>query len=73
MLNAITKTFKKIIGNKAERDLKEVSPQVEAIKAIYPTLSELSNDELRAKTVDFKQQIQSYISDQLKQIEALKK
>lgn len=72
MLSAITNTFKKIIGNKAERDLKEISPQVDAIKAIYPSLAKLSNDEIRSKTLEFKQKIQAFISDELSQIEGLK-
>ena len=40
----------KIFGNKAERDLKEIKPIVEKIKAVYPSISKLSNDELRART-----------------------
>jgi len=73
MLNAITKTFKKILGSKAERDLKEVSPLVEKIKAAYPGLSSLSNDELRNKTTEFKQIIQNHIQSEQAEIEALKK
>ena len=73
MLDVISKTFKKIIGNKAERDLKEISPKVDEINAVYPSLSSLSNDELRGKTVEFKNTIQEYIDGELKQVDELKK
>ena len=72
MLNALTKTFKKILGSKADRDLKEVTPLVEKIKAIYPSLASLSNDELRAKTIDFKKRINEYIAEELNKINELK-
>ena len=38
----------KIFGNKASRDMKEIQPWVEKVKAAYPKISALSNDELRA-------------------------
>jgi preprotein translocase subunit SecA len=72
MLSALTKTFKKILGSKADRDMKEVTPLLEQIKAVYPTLSSLSNDELRAKTSSFKQRINDHLSDELKKISDLK-
>jgi len=72
MLNALTNTFKKFLGNKAERDIKEVAPLVEKIKAVYPTLSSLTNDELRAKTTVFKAKINEHIASEISQISELK-
>ncbi|MBL4707844.1 MAG: preprotein translocase subunit SecA, partial [Flavobacteriales bacterium] len=72
MFGALTKSFQKILGNKADRDLKEVTPLVEKIKAVYPSITPLSNDELRAKTTEFKAKIQDYISSELKNVEDLK-
>ncbi len=72
MLGALTKTFKKLLGSKADRDLKEVSPIVEEIKTIFPNFSTLSNDELRAKTKEFKEKINAKISDENKEIDRLK-
>tara|TARA_B110000046_G_scaffold112201_1_gene119320 strand:+ start:8495 stop:11830 length:3336 start_codon:yes stop_codon:yes gene_type:complete len=72
MFGALTKTFQKMMGSKADRDLKEVTPLVEKIKAAFPTLATLTNDELRAKTADFKGKIQAYISTELSTIEELK-
>lgn len=72
MFGSLTKSLKKILGSKEDRDLKEVTPLVEKIKEVYPTLANLSNDELRAKTTSFKAKIQEYISKELKSIEDLK-
>lgn len=73
MLGALTKTIKKLLGSKADRDLKEVTPIVEQIKAVYPGLASLSNDELRNKTTEFKKKINAHIQSELDQIEELKK
>ena len=39
-----------IFGNKSTRDMKEIKPWVEKIKAAYPEIEALDNDALRAKT-----------------------
>ena len=44
----------KLFGNKATRDMKEIQPWVEKVKAVYPEISKLTNDELRAKTEELK-------------------
>ena len=44
----------KLFGNKASRDMKEIQPWVEKVKAVYPEISKLTNDELRAKTEELK-------------------
>lgn len=72
MLGSIAKTFKKIIGSKADRDLKEIMPTVERIKAVYPSLAKLSNDELRNKTSEFKNRIQEHISKDLAEAKKFK-
>ncbi|HEY0978974.1 MAG TPA: preprotein translocase subunit SecA, partial [Flavobacteriales bacterium] len=46
--------IKKVFGDKSTRDLKEVQPLVEQVKAAYAKLSGLSHDELRARTTGFK-------------------
>lgn len=53
----------KIFGSKSDRDVKAARPLVEKIKAEYEKLSTLSHDELRAKTVDFKQRIKTSLAD----------
>jgi preprotein translocase subunit SecA len=46
-----------LFGNKAQRDLKEISPYVEKIHAVYPEIAALTNDQLRARTEAVKQRI----------------
>ncbi len=47
----------KIFGNKSQRDLKEIMPIVDKIKAVYPTIEALSNDELRARSAAIRQRL----------------
>jgi len=61
-----------LFGNKAQRDMKEVTPYVDRIKAVYPEIERLSHDELRAKTVEIKQQIQDYVAAEKAKIAELK-
>ena len=53
MANFLSKLF----GTKADRDLKEVQPILNATLKVYPEIQKLSNDELRAKTLEFKERI----------------
>ena len=62
----------KIFGNKASRDMKEIQPWVEKVKAAYPKISALSNDELRAASAALKAKIQGSVTEERARIEALK-
>ena len=63
----------KLFGNKSQRDLKEITPYVDKVKAVYPSIKALSNDELRAKTDEIKQRIQDYVAEEKAQVEELRK
>ena len=63
----------KLFGNKSQRDLKEITPYVNKIKAVYPSIQQLSNDELRAKVDEIKQRIQDYVADERAKVEELRK
>ena len=52
----------KLFGNKSQRDLKEVQPYLDATLRVYPVIHELSNDDLRAKTSEFKDRIHQAVS-----------
>ena len=54
----------KIFGNKSQRDLKEIMPIVDKIKAIYPQIAALDNDGLRARTAAIKQQLRDIVADE---------
>src|SRR5574344_1293627 len=47
----------KLFGNKAQRDLKELMPILEKIKAAYPQIEQLDNDGLRGQTIAIKAKI----------------
>ena len=36
----------KLFGNKATRDMKEIKPWVDKVKAVYPEISKLNNNQL---------------------------
>ncbi len=64
--------LKKVLGNKAQRDLKEITPFVEKIKVAYEEIKKLSNDELRARTETLKSRIQEYVAPEKQRIAELK-
>ena len=69
LLNIISKLF----GNKYDKDVKEITPIIEKINFEFSKLSALTNDDLREKTSDFKNQITDFTSNEKQEIEELKK
>jgi preprotein translocase subunit SecA len=61
MLNALTGLIKKFVGDKNERDIKEIMPLVEETKAELAKLENVSNDELRAMSAAIKVEIAAYL------------
>ena len=53
----------KIFGNKSQRDLKEIQPIVNKIKALGPQMKELSNDQLRDAISAVRADIKSAINE----------
>ncbi len=49
-------------GNKSEKDVKQIEPIVRQINEHFSRFQSLSNDELRGKTVEFKQRIKEHLS-----------
>ena len=62
----------KLFGNKATRDMKEIVPWVEKVKAAYPAISQLTNNELRAKTKELQQYVRNSAQTQRDKIAELK-
>ncbi len=52
----------KVFGTKNEREIKRLMPDVGAINALEPTVQKLSDDELRAKTDEFRGRIQERLA-----------
>jgi preprotein translocase subunit SecA len=57
MLEAITRFAKRVFGDANDREVKRIRPLVEAVNALEPEWSKLSDEELAAKTVVFKQRL----------------
>lgn len=64
--------FSKLFGSKSERDVKGILPLVEKIKEEYAKLEAVSNDELRAKTIEFKETIRVGLEGINAEINAIK-
>ncbi len=64
--------FKKMLGNKSQRDIKSINPLVDQTLIAWNEIKNISNDELRARTTDFKRRISEYIAGKEQEIEALK-
>ena len=56
-MNFINTILKAFVGDKSQRDVKMLQPIVEKIRSYEQAFSGLSNDELRAKTIYFKEKI----------------
>ena len=61
-----------IFGNKSTRDMKEIQPWVEKVKAAYPEIDSLDNDALRAKTEELKAYIRNSAASQRAKVDELK-
>ena len=53
-LNSVIKLF---VGDKQQKDLKDLQPVVDEVKKFEPLIAQLSHDELRGKTIEFKSKI----------------
>ncbi len=62
-MDIASKIIKFFFGSKADKDRKEIVPYIDKIKAIYPTISALSNDELRARSAALSKSITDFIAD----------
>ena len=64
--------LRSLFGDKASRDNKLIRPFVEKVKAVYPQMQQLSNDELRQRSKALQQQVQASANKQKEEIEKLK-
>ncbi|MCB9000520.1 MAG: preprotein translocase subunit SecA [Bacteroidales bacterium] len=69
---SISNIFKKIIGTKSDRDLRELMPRLNAVREAYPKYTKLSNDELREASANLRKKIKEYIAPTEQEIEKLK-
>ncbi len=65
--------LKSLFGNKSQRDVKELTPILAKIKAVSPTLTDISNDELRERITNLRQRLQDATAPKREKVEELKK
>jgi preprotein translocase subunit SecA len=70
MLGFLSKLFG---GSKSQKDVKILLPIVEKTNLFFQQYQSLSNDELRGKTVEFKERINAHLKDLDTEIENLAK
>ena len=71
-MDIVASIIKALFGSKADKDRKLIEPYLQKIKAVYPSIEALSNDELRARSEDLKKQIADYIAQDEARIVELK-
>ena len=71
-MSILNKIIGKFVGNKSDRDVKEVQPILNAIHKEYENIKGLSNDDLRAKTLELQNTIQEFIKSDNDEISALR-
>ena len=64
--------IKKFFGNKSDRDIKVILPMLAKIREEYAKLGDLTNDQLRAKTLELKQIIREHIKTEEDKIASLR-
>ncbi len=57
------KLLRDLFGTKHDRDVQSYMPTVEKINQYFEEYQSLSNDELRQKTIEFRERIAEYLSD----------
>ena len=62
----------KLFGNKAQKDMREIQPYVDQVKAVYPEIDALSNDELRARSQALMDKIAAAVAPKKQKIAELR-
>ena len=70
---AIADILKKLFGSKSDRDMRAVKPILDQVLALYPSIDQLSNDELRAHSAAIRaklQEVEKPFEDRIAEIKA---
>ena len=68
----LTSFLQSLFGNKSSRDMKLIQPIVEKVKAAYPEIEKLDNDQLRARTKEIQRFVQDSAKDEKAKVAELK-
>ena len=71
-MSIVDKVVGGLFGSKSERDNKELQPYVDKINAETDRIQEMSNDQLRAESMELKKRIRGSIAAEQEEIEGLK-
>ena len=71
-MSIINKVLGLFLGNKYERDLSEINPDIEKIHSEYDKLQGISNDELRNLTQELRQRIKQSIENDENEIKQIR-
>ena len=69
IINSLLKLF---VGDKSKQDIKSILPIVDKIKSFESSVKLISNDQLRNKTLEFKEHIKSSVAGFEESINKLK-
>lgn len=64
--------WQKLFGSKADKDMKAITPHIEKVHVEYESIKKLSNDELRAKTIEFRNILINAVKAEEEEIKKLK-
>ena len=70
-MSVVQNILGKLFGSKADRDLKVLKPIIDKVNAVTPGIISLNDDELRAKTIEFRLKIKDAISFEVVEIDKL--
>ncbi len=68
----VSKILSKFLGNKSDKDIREIMPIIQQIHKEYDRIKVLSNDDLRGETFKLKEGINEHIRPEKEEIDALK-
>ena len=72
LLDKVGKVITKVFGSKSEKDIKKIQPVVDEIKSYEEQMKQLSDEELKAKTQEFRQKIKDATADTVAEIKEIK-
>ncbi len=71
-MSFVNKVLSMFLGNKSDRDLKEITPVLELIKSEYEKIQTISNDELRKLSFELKSEIRGSVAEENAKVIELK-
>jgi preprotein translocase subunit SecA len=71
-MSSFTNILSKLFGSKSVRDIREVAPMLGSVITTYSKIQTLSNDDLRAKTLELKDHIKKAIAPEDNEIASIR-